>query len=260
MKFNRSRFDLLVMMVRSHLKLRYNDSILGFLWVFLKPFLLFVMLYFVWTNFGDADSIDRYPVFLLLGLIVYTFFSEAMVQGMRSLLEAAEVILRINYPRQFNVFTAVILAGVNYIIGIGIFVFFGIFNNIQPNLLSILYFTFVSAALIMGTLAITLIFSIAYIWLRDLINMVELGMRLLFWGTPIFYSLGTAPLGDESILKMLVRANPLGIIIDVSREAMIYGNVTQVGLMVAYFIIGAVGLWWSWRFFGKQIVKLAEFF
>lgn len=257
----RAKIDLLWELVKAHFKIKYNGSVLGFLWVFLKPFFLFIILYTVWTQFiPEGDSDPNYGVKLLIGLIVYTLFNDAIVLGMKALLDGAEIILRINYPRQINIMVAIIMSLINYVIGVVIFFMFSvILGDIHFTIWSLLYFLFLSAILVIAVTAISLFLSIALVWLRDLENINELFMRLIFFATPILYPMPQIT-GDAELVTRLIVGNPLGIMIENIRAAMIDGVIAQPGLMIIYFLVSLAALWLSWIFFQKQVVKIAEHF
>ena len=91
--------DLLFELIRTNFKLRYNNSILGFLWVLMKPFLYFLMLFIVFTAFRGGEVSAQYGANLLLGIIVYTLVNEGIIFGMHALTDLAGVILKVNFPR-----------------------------------------------------------------------------------------------------------------------------------------------------------------
>lgn len=257
----RSRIDLLWELIKAHFKIKYNNSLLGFLWVFLKPFFLFLIMYVVWTRFADASTIDKYPLYLLSGLIIYTLFSDGVTLGTKTLLDGAAIILHINYPRQIHIIVIVVMSLINYGISLVIFLLFGLVQGgLTIDLLAWLYFLFVSVILTMSVTAISFVMSVALIWLRDVENIMELVMRLLFFATPIFYSVNGSQFSNDDIAGRLVAGNPLGIIINAGRNALVYGQIHDLPLMLVYFGLALVALWLSWLFFSRQVITIAEHF
>lgn len=102
------QLDLLRELIRTSFKLRYNDSVLGFIWVILKPLLTFTVLFIVFSNFKSDvyGSIETFQVYLLVGVVFYGYFSESILSGMDSLLGLAHIILKVQFPKQLAVLSS----------------------------------------------------------------------------------------------------------------------------------------------------------
>ncbi len=90
--------QLLWVITLTDFKLRYSSSVLGYLWSLLKPLLMFLVLYTVFTVLVKLD-IKNYQLHLLLGIILWNFFAESTTMGMNSLLSKASLITKIKFPR-----------------------------------------------------------------------------------------------------------------------------------------------------------------
>ena len=91
---------LLRELVVTDFKLRYQGSVLGYLWSILKPIFLFIILFVVFDKFlGLGRNIEHYPVYLLVGIVLWNFFSEATVQGLQSIVSRGDLIRKINFPK-----------------------------------------------------------------------------------------------------------------------------------------------------------------
>src|SRR6056297_3915261 len=84
---------------------RYSSSFFGVFWSFLKPLFFFLILYLVFSNFREAQ-VENYPLFLLLGIILWGFFSESTKEGMSSILSKKSIITRINIKKEIIVFSS----------------------------------------------------------------------------------------------------------------------------------------------------------
>src|SRR6185503_7618955 len=116
---------LLTELVRTDFKLRYQGSVLGYAWSLLKPLLLFVILYIVFVYFLKiGKGIAHYPVYLLLGIVLWNFFNEMTSQSLGSIVGRGDLIRKIRIPRWIIVFSSSISAlinlGLNLII-VGVF-------------------------------------------------------------------------------------------------------------------------------------------
>ncbi|MEI6462376.1 MAG: ABC transporter permease [bacterium] len=273
--------DLLLELVRTSFKLRYNNSVLGFVWVLLKPFLTFLILYFVWTSFSGSK--DYYPVKLMLGIVLFNFVNEGIIFGMNGLLDKAGIILKVNFKRHIAVIASTLMAVINLVINMVLFtIIFVIYvctglardrgisgidslalevNKFVGNFghvgLCILYFVILVSVIYMFILGASFFLSILIVRLRDLQHIFELVFTLLFWATPIVYQLKdiiTTPFGK------FVALNPLGFVINSAREALIYNNISNLNVSLIMLVISVVLLVLGYNFFLKKVKRVAEYF
>ena len=98
--WNRRNKILLRELVVTDFKLRYQGSVLGYLWSILKPIFLFIILYIVFDKFLRLGrDIEHFPVYLLVGIVLWNFFTEATVQGLQSIVSRGDLIRKINFPK-----------------------------------------------------------------------------------------------------------------------------------------------------------------
>lgn len=254
-KLSTNKSDLLIELVRTNFKLRYNNSVLGFLWVLLKPLLTFLVLYFVFSYFRGG-WIENYQIYLLLGIIIYTFVNEGIVFGMNGILSTAHIILKVNFPREIALASSLIMAIINFAINLGVLFIFSLFNPIHPTLVSVLYFIAINVLVFVLIYGISFFSSIILVKLRDLEHIVTLVMQLLFYATPIFYPIDILPASMQKIVSL----SPLTILIQAAREALIYGelvNLRSVGLLAVFSLIF---LFLGSLYFKRNVKRIAERF
>jgi ABC-type polysaccharide/polyol phosphate export permease len=247
--------DLLLEFVKTDFTLRYNNSILGFLWVVIKPLLIFTVMYIVFSLLL-GNTVKFYALYLLLGTIMYTFFQEITINGLNSLLQKKDMMLKVNFKRYLAVVGSSLIAVVNFTFNLVVIIIFFAFNHILPSPLDILIFLFGIVILYILGLAISFSISILHVLFRDLQHIWDIFMLVLFYLTPIVYPL--------SLIKgktlYLIDANPLTHIFNFTREALIYNKIESVYSTLIIFIISVVFLYFSYRFFSKKIMKIAEDF
>lgn len=254
---SQNKIDLLSELVKTSFKMRYQNSALGVLWVLIKPYSQFLVQYVVWTRITNFQ-IPNYQLYLLLGIIMFTFFNELIILGQMSLLDRAHIILKVSFPRQIAIFSALISAFINLAINMVFFIIIALINNVTITPFSIIYFIFLSIILFIFGVGISFFTSIATIKLRDLKNVFELGMFLLQWLTPIFYSISSNLV--EGSVSNYIAANPLGIIINQARAAFgIYGQL-NIPLMFAYLIASIIVFVVGWSYFTVKVREIAEYF
>jgi len=247
--------DLLIELVKTNFKLRYNNSLLGFIWVLLKPLMTFLVLFIVFSKF-KGGWVENYQMYLLLGIIIYTFVNEGIIYGMNGILQTAHIILKVNFPREIALSSSLIMSIINFVINIFILIIFSIFNPVDSTLLSLLYFLFIIIIIFLFTYGISFFTSIILVKLRDLEHITELVMQLLFYATPIFYPLDSMP---ESIQKV-ISLNPLTILIQAARETFIYGNIVNIRSILILFVIAIIIFFAGRIYFKQNIKKIAEKF
>lgn len=254
-KKHKNKFDLFRELVRTSFKYRYNDSVLGFIWVLLKPLATFVVLYIVFSSLRVQNQ-ENFQIYLLLGVMLYSFFSESITFGMNSLLDKAHIILKVDFPKQIALASSLSMAVINFIVNLLILIIFVMFNSINTSLIGLLYFGGISITILAMTYSISLFSSIISVRLKDLKNIVEILLQLGFYATPIFYSLSIVP----EKYRIFIELNPMTVLIQAARSALINGkiqNITEVGIiMLITFIIFILGQW----YFKKQVKKIAEYF
>ncbi len=250
-----NRKDLLIELVRTNFKLKYNNSLLGFIWVLLKPFAIFLVLYLVFSYFRGG-WIENYQVYLLLGIILYTFFNEGIVYGMNGILSTAHIILKVNFPKEIALAASLIMALVNFFINFGVLIVFSFFNPVKLNFIALLYFVLI--ILIMFTLVYGISFftSMLLVKLRDLQHVTELVMQLLFYGTPIFYPVNILPEKFQKIISL----NPLAVLIQAARGALIYGEISSVKKVTFVMFCSLFILILGREYFRRNVKRVAEKF
>lgn len=251
-----NQLDLLWQLIKTNFKMRYQNSLLGVLWVLIKPYSTFVVLYFLWSRLGQ--QIENYSLYLLIGIVFYTYFQELIVYGQIALLEKAHIILKVNFPRQIaiisSLFNAVITLGINMILIVIIMVSLRVPITVDGL---IAFLLLVAIAFIAG-LAISFFLSILTVRLRDLKNIVDLGLFLLYWATPVFYKLDPNLLGSTT--TELIKASPVTIMLSQVRAAMHIDGTINWGIIVTYLIASLVFLAIGWWYFQVKVKQIAEYF
>lgn len=247
--------DLLEVLIRTNFKLRYNNSILGFIWVLMKPFLYFLMLFIVFTAFRGGELSAQYGANLLLGIIIYTLVNEGIVFGMHALTDLAGVILKVNFPRQVAVTSAVFMAVTNFVFNMIILVVLSILGGFIPTIEGFLYFVAILAMVIFSLYSISLFGSILLVKIRDLEHIMELVMQLVFWGSAVFYSIDDM----SGAFGQLIRLNPLALVIHASRQALLQGEIIHVKAMLIMTVFSFLLYLAGNAFFKRNIKRIAEF-
>jgi len=254
MRLKRNYIDLLKELVKTDFKLRYKNSVLGLVWVLLKPFLSFLILYLIFGYlFGNQDP--NYRLNLLIGLITFQFFTEATSRGLAGLVSRANILLKINFPREIALLAPIINAIINYTFSLIIFFIFWFFNPTPLTwwwLVAPMYFFL----LVMFVIGFSLFTSILYVRLRDLETIWEVLSTLIFYATPIIYPISLLPEKFQSIILL----NPVAAIIRDIRLILIQGRPPGVFSIIYVGGVSLLMILFGWLYFRKQIKRVSEDF
>ena len=186
--FNRRNRILLAELVRTDFKLRYQGSILGYFWSILKPLFLFAILYIVFDQFlGFGRDIDNYPIYLLMGIVLWTFFNEATSNGLRSIVSKGDLIRKINFPKYILVLSGTLSSLINLGINSIVLLVFIIFSSVGLSFSALLYPVIV-INLYIFSLSVAFLLASLYVRFRDVSYLWQIVLQAMFYITPILYS------------------------------------------------------------------------
>ena len=180
---------LLRELVVTDFKLRYQGSVLGYLWSILKPIFLFIILYIVFDKFlGLGKQVEHYPVYLLVGIVLWNFFSEATVQGLQSIVSRGDLIRKINFPKYIIVISGTISAFINLAINMVVILGFCLVNGVQWSLEGLLVIPLILELYVLS-LAVAFFLATINVKYRDIGYLWEIFMQAAFYATPVIYPL-----------------------------------------------------------------------
>ena len=212
-----SNRSLIGELVSSDFKLRYQGSILGYIWSLLRPLLLFGVLYVVFTHvIRLGGDIPNYPSYLLLGLVIWTFFLESTMAGMNAITGRGDLVRKVSIPKYTLVISSTLSATINYGLNIIVVFIFMFFGHVAINEY-ILFAIPLTIELIIFCLGLSFLLSTLYVKFKDISHIWDVILQVLFYATPIIYSLAIVP----SKIAKLMSLNPLTQIIQDMRAVMI---------------------------------------
>lgn len=256
---NSNDLDLYKQFVKTTFKMRYKGSILGFLWVLLKPFFVFLILFVIFSHMSSTAgglTSQQYAVYLLSGLIVYTFFNEGMIWGMGSIMERAQLIIKINFKRDVVVASSLSMALINFSINLLIVLVVALILNISISFLGLAYILLISLTMFLALYGISFFTSIWLVHVRDLQHIMELVLQLLFYASAVFFPVEMIP----EKYRFIVYYNPMARFVKAVREALIYGQITDLKFVLAALLGSIVLVFLGRVYFNKHIKKIAEHF
>lgn len=204
------RRHLLSLIVRKEVQIRYRGSILGWLWSYVKPLVQFVVFYVALGVFLELNkSIAFYPIYLLAGITIVTFFNEAFANGTRSLVDNAALIKKIYLPREMFPVSSMMVAVVNtipqIIVVVAIATVFG-WAPSPAHIAAILLGITIIAILATG---LGMLFGAINVTFRDAQSFVEIIVMCAIWASPVMYQWEMVAGKVPEWVFFLYRANPL---------------------------------------------------
>jgi len=205
-------FDLLWLISVTEFKRVYFGTVLGYIWSLIRPLMLFGVLLFVFTKIFKigSDIAEFYPVLLLLGIVLFTFFSEATLSAVTSVVSQEGVVRKTQFPRLVIPLSTVLTGSFNLLLNLVVVLGFVLAFGVEPKLTWLL-FPLALLALLVFAAAVSTALSVLYVRFRDVAIIWTVVSQVLFYGTPILYPIEA--LGNDS-LEHLLMVNPLAPIFE----------------------------------------------
>lgn len=232
--FSRKNRILLRELVVTDFKLRYQGSALGYAWSVLKPLFLFAILYVVFDRFLQLGrDVEHFPVYLLLGIVLWQFFTEATNNGLQAIITRGDLIRKINFPKYIIIISGTISSLINLTINLVVVFLFIVINQVTLSWEALLIIPLV-IELYVFSLGIAFFLSALNVKLRDVGYLWEIFLQAAFYATPILFPLSMVIAQSELAAKIML-FNPVAQIIQDARYVLVtHDSVT------AYQLIGGL--------------------
>lgn len=220
--------ELIRNLVVRDLKVRYKNSVLGFLWSLVNP-LLMMLVFTVVFQILLPQQIRAFPIFVLCALLPWNWFASSINEAIPSIVNNAHLIKKVYFPREVLPLSVVLSNGVNFLLAL--LVLFGVIFVSGVNLSAwVLLLPAIIAVQLMFTLGVAFILSTVNVFYRDTGVIMEVVLLAWFFLTPIFYPVTVAPeyrviWGITLPLRRLVYIlNPMASLISAYRD-ILWGSV-----------------------------------
>ena len=215
-------YDLIIELVLRDIKVKYKRSILGFAWSILNPLLMMVVMSIVFSTIFKS-SIKNFPMYLITGQVVFSFFSEATNMAMISIIGNGGLIKKVYIPKYIFPLSKVMFSFSNMLFSLVAVIIVAIATKL-PITPVILLFPLPLIYVFIFSLGVGLLLASYAVFFRDLLHLY--GIIILIWTylTPIFYPISILP----AKVKMLILLNPLYVYIDNFREIILYGRIPSL--------------------------------
>lgn len=225
--------DMVFSLVRRELRGRYQKSVLGMLWTFLNPLCQILVYTFVFSVIFPS-GMDKYYIYLTVGTIPWTFFSEALGQGAGSIVANGDMTKKIYFPREVLTIASVTAKFINMLLSFVIIFLVLFISGVGVNPFVLYWLIPVLIAEYFVALGFTLLFSAITVYLRDMEYIVGVLLMAWIWATPIMYSLD----GRSPAIVNLLKINPMTEIIESFHSILYYKVMPSVGSIGWSLLIG----------------------
>ena len=236
------------------------------MWSLLRPLMLFLILYLVFTYiFPVGKEVPHYPVYLLLGIVLWKYFTEVTTGGVASIVNKGDLLRKINFPRYVIVLAGSFSALINLILNFVVIAVFMIIGHVSISL-SALWMIPLIIELFIVSLSVSFLLSAMFVKYRDISYIWDVIIQAAFYATPILYPLTKISTAHPGVAKLML-INPLAQIIQGARYSMItkstvtinslYNNPLAVfiplGLAAIVFVVAIAYFKKRSKFFAEEV-------
>ena len=209
---------LLYELVIRDLKIKYRRSVLGYLWSLLNPLMMMVVLTVVFSTLFRFD-IPNYPVYLLSGQLIYSFYSEATSMAMNSIINSAPLIKKVYIPKYIFPVARVISAFVTLAFSLLAMVIVMVATQVKFTW-TILLFPIPLLYILLFSIGMGLILSVVAVYFRDTLHLYSVLLSAWMYFTPIIYPMSMVP----AHVQQFILLNPMYYFVEVFRQIVLYGQ------------------------------------
>ena len=233
--------DLLVLLTRTELKIKYKQSVLGYAWSMLNPALVLGIYYVIFKVISKTAQ-PHFAIWLFCGLVVWNVFNTSAMSSTTVVVGKAGIIKKVAFPRELLALSTVGVALVLFVIQLVVLVAFLLLFQLAPDWPALVLLPLAVLALVVFTSAVSVFLSAVTVYLRDTQHLAEVFLMAWFWGTPIVYAFGMIqPHLARWHLTWLYLANPIAPIA-MSFQRAIYGHTSFTSGGVTYPLLPSWGL------------------
>jgi len=227
--------ELIRNLVLRDLRVRYKGSALGYLWTQLAPLLMMAVFWFVFS-FVQPQQIAMFPVFLIVGLLPWNFCNEAVAGGARSVIDNANLIKKVFFPREVLPLVSVFSSLVNFLLSLPMmFLVMAIVQLLYPPLRdqgrlfnfapTVAYLPVLIGIQALFLAGVALFISALAVHFRDFVHLIGIMLQFWFFLTPVVYALDVlnVTIGGVALAQVVRWLNPMASLIEFYREVL-YGN------------------------------------
>jgi ABC-2 type transport system permease protein len=174
-------------------KAKYTGAALGYVWSLAKPLAYFAVLWLVFAHLLRTENqTENFAIYLLIGILLFTFFSDAVGVMLPSIVEGGSILRRLAFPPILVPLSASVGICITFLVNVSVLGAFIAFERVAPRTEWLLVFPLLGE-LYVFSIGLGLLLAALYVRFRDVGQIWELGVQLLFFASAIFYPIGILP-------------------------------------------------------------------
>ncbi|MGA0558482.1 ABC transporter permease [Larkinella sp. VNQ87] len=207
--------ELLYILSMRDVSVRYKQTILGTSWSLIRPLITMLIMFFVFSKVAKlkGDPGIPYPLMILAGLTIWTFFSNAFTQISTSITTNANLVTKVYFPRLIMPLSSSIVSFIDFLVSLGLFIVLAIWYQFWPDWHILFLPVFIILALL-ASFAFGLIFAVLNVRFRDIGQLIPFIVQIGFYACPIAYSSRLVQENASEWWYPLYYLNPMVGIID----------------------------------------------
>lgn len=245
--------ELLKTNVKKDIRGKYKGSFLGVLWSFINP-LLMVIVYAIVFPYIMRIKTDNYLIFLICGVIPWNFFTTIINQGATCINQNGNLIKKVYFPREILPISVVTSGLINFLISCIIILIFVIFSGLGLSW-HLIFLPFIAIIQYIISLAILFLISAINVYIKDIEYIVNFIVNMLFYATPVLYSV---EMFANSPIAILFKINPFAHLINAYRDIFYVHQIPSIVTLLILFIISILMLIICYKIFKKLEKRFAE--
>jgi lipopolysaccharide transport system permease protein len=252
-------YDLIFNLIKREIALRYRGSSLGIFWSFFNPILMLIVYTFVFSVIfkarwvGGSDSKVEFALILFVGLMVFNLFSECISRAPTLILSNVNYVKKVIFPLEVLPIVVLGTALFHFLISLFIWIIFYLVFIGLPHI-EILLLPLILIPLLLFTLGLSWFLASLGVYLRDMSQIIGIFVTLMMFLSAIFYPVSALP---ES-LQPLMLLNPLTLIIEQTRDIMIWGKGFNFSTWIIQMLSSALVAWGGFIWFQKTRKGFAD--
>lgn len=245
--------ELVKNLVARDLKVRYRNSILGFLWCLLNPLIMTGVFTIVFTVLMKS-GIPNYPVFIVVGVLAWNFNATAVTGAMTSIVGNSGLVMKVYFPREVLPISVVLSNAVNFALAL-IAAFAMVFAFRIPVGVNLVMLPVILVVQVIFTCGVALFLSALTVFFRDVENIMESLMLAWFFLTPVVYRMQDL---FPAYSRIMYIANPMASIISAYQDVLYLGGWPAFDFLSRTFVTSVVMLVIGWVFFRRSAKRFGE--
>lgn len=247
-------WDLIWVLAKTDFKMRYQGSVLGFLWALLKPLFVFLILNLVFSELFASD-VPFYSLQLLTGILLWNYFAEGTMVGLTSLSSKAHLLRKIVFPRWAVVVAASLQSLMTFAVTMLILLGALLVFQVPLSVWQMALFGGYLVMLYLLVLGFSFVASVLFVRFRDWNQIWEVLLLGGFYAAPIIYPMSILPQGIQSWLYL----NPMTFLIQHSKSVLFLGDFSRLDHHLLYLLVLFVfflGSLWVFLRYQARVIEL----